>query len=143
MYDIDIKELVSFLREHKKRKKLRNKDIAEKMNIQLTLVEHWFRADRYNAIPSDDVWLELKSVLGIEDNRFDKQIMTYEIREGKHDQTNRVYDIMGIAPTIMTSTPIRVTDGVIVREIATLAMWEFMGVKTEDFSAISGDVGGS
>ena len=46
---------------------------------------------------------QLKKVLNIKDNSFDKSITTYIEKESVFEKTNRVYDIKGIAPTL-TST---------------------------------------
>ncbi len=128
VYEVEVQKLVTELKKCKKEKKLTNKQIAEKLGQPLTLVEHWFRSDKYNAIPSDEIWLRLKELLGIETTEFDESIMTYEVREGKYDQSNRVYDIEGLAPTITTiSTSIRITDGEKIRHLSVREIWRLMG----------------
>lgn len=99
-FDVDIKGLQDLLRGAKKESRLTNKTIAEKLERPLTMVEHWFRTDSSFSIPSDDIWYELKRVLGITDDSFDESIMTFELREGAYDKSNRVYDSNGIAPTL-------------------------------------------
>lgn len=99
-YVVDTDKLVNVLRSHKH---LSNKDIAEKLNKPITLVEHWFRADSCFAIPDADVWMELKDLLNIKTDEFDQCIMEFEEREGVYEKANRCYHEDGIAPTL-TST---------------------------------------
>ena len=65
-YDVDCDALCKCLRKHKDSLKLTNKHIAEQVDRSVTEVEHWFRTDKHFAIPSPDVWFELKEMLGIE-----------------------------------------------------------------------------
>ena len=67
--------------------------------MPITKVEHWFRTDRSFAIPSDDIWLKLKEVLGIRTSAFDKQIMEFDI-DGVYESTQRVYSDKGKSPTL-------------------------------------------
>lgn len=99
-YDVDIENLKLALRENKLKYKLTNRQMAERLNQPLTLVEHWFRSDNCFSIPNEDVWFDLKSLLNIETDEFDKSITTFEIRDGVYDKSNRVYDSNGIAPTL-------------------------------------------
>lgn len=141
VYEVEVQKLVAELRKCKKEKKLTNKDISVKLGQPLTLVEHWFRGDRYNAIPSDEIWLELKELLGVETIEFDKSIMTYEVREGKYDHTNRVYDIEGIAPTITTmGESIRITDGKGIRYLTVREVWRLMGFTDNDIDKVINEV---
>lgn len=99
-FEVNIDELQQILREYKKTSNLTNKQIAENLNQPLTLVEHWFRTDKSFAIPNEDIWFDLKQLLNIDINKFDKSIITFEIRDGVYDKSNRVYDTNGIAPTL-------------------------------------------
>ena len=99
-YEVDIVNLQKILRESKKRSKLTNRQIAEHLDIPLTKVEHWFRTDNCFAIPDENLWLELKELLCITDDSFDRSIMTFEIREGVYEKSNRCYFEEGIAPTL-------------------------------------------
>lgn len=99
-YEVDKDGLIKVLREHKTAKKLSNKDIAEQLKVPLTQAEHWFRNDKYFAIPEPEIWESLKELLGITTTQFDKAIMTFEKREGTYDQGNRVYHEDGLSPTI-------------------------------------------
>lgn len=96
-YPVDIVGLQQLLRSHKR---LSNKEIAATLDIPLTLVAHWFRTDKCFAIPTEDLWPKLKTLLYIEETRFDKSIMEFETKPGVYDMANRFYDSKGIAPTI-------------------------------------------
>jgi len=99
-HEVDIISLQYLLREMKKESCKTNKQIAEETNTPITKVEHWFRTDSSFAIPSDDVWLKLKDVLGIETDIFDKQIMEFEYRDGVYESKQRVYSENGKSPTL-------------------------------------------
>jgi len=99
-HKVDIIKLQGVLKEHKT---LSNQKIAEKLNIKKTTVDHWFRTDNGFSIPEPNVWQDLKNLLKIKTNQFDKSITEFETREGVYEKANRVYDTKGIAPT-MTST---------------------------------------
>lgn len=103
-YEVDIEGLKILLRENKKQSKLSNKQIAEKLNKPITLVEHWFRTDNCFSIPDEDVWYQLKELLNITTNDFDKSIMTFEVRDGVFEKSNRCYFEEGIAPTITSAS---------------------------------------
>ena len=70
------------------------------MDKPITLVEHWFRSDKYFAIPDADIWLRLKALLKIDTDEFDSSLMEFEEREGVFEKTNRCYSDKGIAPTL-------------------------------------------
>ena len=103
-YDVDEVKLVALLRDCKQKSGLTNNQLAEKLNLPLTMVEHWFRLDNYFAIPSADIWSELKKVLGITTDEFDKSITEFEEKEGVFEKTNRCYGTDGIAPTITSAS---------------------------------------
>ena len=103
VYNVDTDKLSKVLRESKDKVKLNNNEIAEKLDIPTTQVEHYFRTDNYFAIPDDEIWPKLKELLQIDTDEFDKSIMTFEIKEGTYDSSNRVYGPEGIAPTLDTS----------------------------------------
>lgn len=98
---IDKKELCLFLREYKK---ISNKIIAETLNIPITKVEHWFRLDNSFSIPDAEIWEDLKRVLNITDNKFDKAITEFEIKNNSYDMAKRIYHIDGKYPTLTTLT---------------------------------------
>ena len=95
-HEVDIERLKALLRSHKT---MSNKEIAERLDQPLTLVEHWFRADRYFAIPQPEIWMQLKALLGIETDEFDKSIMEFEFIPGNYDMRNRIWG-GEIAPTL-------------------------------------------
>mgnify|MGYP003109687814 CR=1 FL=1 len=102
-HKVDEKELQTLLRNSKKDIGKTNKQIASETNLPVTKVEHWFRTDNSFAIPGDNVWLKLKTILNITDNTFDKQIMEFEYRDGVYESTQRVYSDQGKSPTLTAS----------------------------------------
>ena len=96
-YPVDQEKLVSVLRNH--RGGILIKDIADRLAKPETMVAHWFRTDKYFAIPDADIWYELKSILKIDTDEFDAAITTFEYKEGVYDMQNRVY-IGDISPTL-------------------------------------------
>ena len=102
-HKVDILLLQQALRYYKQNSKKTNKQIAEQTNMPITKVEHWFRTDSSFAIPSDDIWLKLKEVLGFTSSVFDKQIMEFEYRDGVYESTQRVYSDQGKSPTLTAS----------------------------------------
>lgn len=88
-YEVDTERLSECLRTHKG--KWTNKEIAEALDKPLTLVEHWFRKDKYFAIPDPDVWFDLKKLLGIETTEFDEAVMEFEYVGGNYDMRNRIH----------------------------------------------------
>ena len=99
-YEVDIPSLQTLIRQAKKDSKITNKQIAEHLDVPLTKVEHWFRTDNCFAIPDENLWFDLKELLHITDNSFDESIMTFEVREGVYEKSNRCYYEEGIAPTL-------------------------------------------
>ncbi len=103
-YEVDCKLLCATLRVHKQASNLSNKEIAEQLNIPLTNVEHWFRQDNGFSIPDANIWFALKKLLGVETDKFDEAITTYEEKEGVFEKSNRCYLSDGIAPTITSAS---------------------------------------
>lgn len=101
-YKVDVEQLGSLLRKQKQSLNLSNKEIAEKLDKKESLVEHWFRKDKYFAIPDAGIWFNLKRLLQITTARFDKVITEFEYRDGVYDMAERVYYDTGIAPTLTT-----------------------------------------
>ena len=102
-FQVNTELLCALLRESKSLTGQTNFQISKQLNVPLTKVEHWFRNDKYFAIPDAEVWFKLKELLNITTDDFDESIMTFEEKIGVYDKSNRVYDPEGIAPTI-TST---------------------------------------
>lgn len=103
-YNVDTVKLSELLKDSKKNSNLNNKEIAIKLNIPITQVEHYFRTDDSFAIPDPEIWLSLKEILNIDTDEFDKSIMTFEEKDSNYDMSNRAYHIDGIAPTLDTNS---------------------------------------
>ena len=102
-YDVDIDELKKTLKDAKNKSGMTIKDIASKLDVSKTTVEHWFRSDNCFSIPDENIWLDLKNLLGITTDKFDKSIMEFEIKPNEYDMSNRVYGANGISPTLTAS----------------------------------------
>lgn len=98
-YPIDVNRLSTLLLTHKKASKYTNEQIAQILNKPKTLVDHWFRTDKWFAIPDEDIWYDLKRILQIETDEFDKAITTFENKGGCYDMSNRIY-YGDISPTL-------------------------------------------
>lgn len=134
-YEVDVNLLRKVLREHKC---YTNKEIAEKLNKPLTLVEHWFRNDNSFAIPDAEIWFNLKKLLNIETNEFDKSITTFEEKEGVYEKSNRCYFDNGIAPTLMSSSADeKIISKLRIRKLTPKECWRLMGFNDEDFEKAS------
>lgn len=105
-YNIDKQKLKNILIIHKKQSKLSNKEIAEKLNLNISTIEHYFRKDNCFSIPSADIWEELKQILNIKTTEFDNGITNFTTKECNYDKTNRVYDENGIICTLTTDNNI-------------------------------------
>ena len=138
-YDVDIENLKKVLREHKN---YSNKEIAEKLNVTLTQAEHWFRQDEYFAIPDADIWFELKNLLNITTDEFDESIITFEVKDGVYDKSNRCYHVNGIAPTLTAASgnekifePNNIKWRI--RKLTPKECWRLMGFTDEDHDRAS------
>ena len=109
-HEVDIPKLQALLKEH--RKPMR--EISEALNVKKTTVEHWFRTDNCFSIPDADVWFNLKEYLDINTNEFDASITEFEIRDGRYDMADRVYNPEYKAPTVVASNVSKVLCGRIV-----------------------------
>lgn len=108
VHKVDIKNLIKVIREAKKQSPYTIKEIAEKIDVPSTQAEHYFRSDKSFAIPTPEIWVKLKNVLGITTDEFDKSLTEFEIREGVFDQSKRAYKDTGISPTITANGEILV-----------------------------------
>ncbi len=85
-YYIDKEKLRVFLYEAKGNKSL--SEISQLTNINKTKLSHYFtNSVKRFAIPKTDVWVKLKEVLNIKDNKFDKYITEYEKITIIHEDT--------------------------------------------------------
>ena len=99
-HEVDTDAIRTLLRNALNRSGLSKKDIAERLDVPQTQVDHYFRQDKYFSLPDADVWIPLKDLLGITNDEFDKQIMEFDEIECNFDTANRIYDAQGISPTI-------------------------------------------
>ena len=137
-YDVNIDALRDLLRSHKQASGKTNREISELLDEPMSLVEHWFRNDNSFAIPKEDKWLQLREILSISTDSFDKQIMEFEIRDGVFDQANRTYDGNGISPTITATDGDKKvltenTNNYRIRKLTPKETWRLMGFSDDDF----------
>jgi len=98
---VDIDSLKKCLKKHKKKSV---NEISKELDINKTQVEHWFRNDNSFSIPPAEIWIDLKKILSIETNEFDDSILKFEEKESEFDQSNRVYGVNGLSPTITATS---------------------------------------
>lgn len=139
-YDVDTDKLKKTLKNAKNKSGLTIKDIAHKLNINKTTVEHWFRNDNCFSIPDEDIWLDLKKLLGITTDEFDKSIMEFEIKPNEYDMSNRVYHENGIAPTLTASGESGakkiIGEDFRIRKLTPRECFRLMGMSDEDIDKI-------
>ena len=92
------KEINQYLKENKKGT---IKEIATNLNLPKTQVEHYFRFDNCRSIPSPEVWIKLKELLGFCD-KYDKQVTEINKSISTYESSCRLYDTNGISPTLQT-----------------------------------------
>lgn len=97
-------ELANYLREYKNKANKTIKEISNFLDIPTTKVEHYFRLDKSFAIPDENLWFKLKECINIEDTKYDKAIMEFEIKNSNYDMAKRIYHIDGKHPTLTTLT---------------------------------------
>lgn len=138
-HSIDTAELVKALRESKAKSNVSNIQIAERLNLPLTKVEHWFRTDNSFAIPDKDVWFKLKEIINLTSDEYDAFITEFEEKDGVFEKANRCYGTDGIAPTMTsTSADEKIVSNYRIRKLTPRECWRLMGVKDEQFDKISG-----
>ena len=133
-YEVNCELLCECLSDHKYTSKFSNKDIADKLNVSITKVEHWFRQDEYFAIPDAEIWLQLKNLLGIKTDAFDMSIMTFEEKEGTYEKSERHYFSEGIAPTLTcaNSTEKVIEEALRIRKLTPKECFRLMGFDDAD-----------
>ena len=99
-YPVDTDKLIECLQAHRT---MPVGEIAERLNKPKTLVEHWFRKDKYFAIPDPDIWYELKKLIGIDTDEFDESITVFETKACDYDMHNRIH-CGEIAPTLIAGS---------------------------------------
>lgn len=88
VYELDKKALLEYLRFHKQKSKLSLTQIAKKLNVTKDIVVGWFPPRIEKFYPSQTLaekWFDLKSLLEIEDDKFDKEVTTYKEAEIQKD----------------------------------------------------------
>lgn len=133
-FNVDKEKLCKCLREHKNN--LTNIEIAQKLNEPLTKVEHWFRNDNSFAIPDENVWFDLKALLNIKIDEFDKAITTYIIKDTLFGKSNKVYDEQELIATITTSDNLKIKQSFIIRKLTPKECWRLMGFTDEVFDKV-------
>lgn len=98
-YDVSVKRLQNCLRQHRKPAE----QIASALDIPITQVQHWFRNDKWFAVPDKDIWWALKDYLGIQTDEFDAQITEWEELDCTYDMKNRIW-YGDIAPTLTANS---------------------------------------
>lgn len=135
--EVDINEFVRQLRGHKKKVGMSNKQIAESLNLPLTMVEHWFMTDNCFSVPDKDIWFKLKQLLKFELSDYDAFVTEFEEREGTFEKANRCYGIDGIAPTMTAaSSDEKIIHQYRIRKLTPRECWRLMGVKDEQFDKL-------
>ena len=93
------KEINEYLKANKHGKTIQ--DIATNLSLPKTQVEHYFRSDKYRAVPSPEHWLLLKKYLGFDDT-YDKHVTEIYEKEVEFEASRRVYSSDGISKTLDT-----------------------------------------
>lgn len=135
-YEVDVEKLKELLINSKEKSKLTINDISNKLNVNKSTVEHYFRTDNCFSIPDKEIWLNLKSLLDIKTDEFDKSIMTFDIVDGAFDTNNRIYETKGVSPTLTTITKPNIIEDEYdfrVRKLTPKECWRLMGIKDSDF----------
>ena len=99
-YEVDIEGLKKTLKEAKEKASITIKEIADTLEVNKTTVEHWFRNDNCFSIPDENIWYNLKELLNITTDKFDKSLTEFKIKDNEYDMSNRVYHENGISPTL-------------------------------------------
>jgi len=104
-HEVDIPRLQTCILDHYVNCGKNKKEIAKELNDKYSTVEHYFRklGSDFFSIPSEEHWPQLKEILGIKTDKFDKQIMEFEYRDGVFESTQRVYSDQGKSPTLTAS----------------------------------------
>jgi len=89
---VNEEEISEYLKQALLKSNLSKKQIAEKINLPYTQVEHYFRGKGIKgiALPDDKVWLLLKKILEF-DNKYDKEMTEYKEYVTSKHQGNRIY----------------------------------------------------
>lgn len=83
----------------KSKENLTYKDIAIKLDLPLSQVEHYFRTDKSRAVPSVENYKKIKELLNLND-KWDNLVMDFETKQSTYEQNLRLYNINGKSPTL-------------------------------------------
>ena len=126
------KEINQYLKDNKKGT---IKEIALYLDLPKTQVEHYFRVDKFRAIPSPEVWIKLKELLNL-NNKYDKQVTEINQTIATYESSNRLYDTDGISPTLQTQEQGYYKTQNKIRRLTPLECWRLQGFKDEDFFSV-------
>lgn len=112
--EVDIEGLKEELRSHKT---ISNKEIAEKLDLPKTKVDHRFRIDSCFAIPDPEIRFRLKDLLGITTDKYDKSITEFEERPGTYEKSERKINVEGKMSTLTTSQNDEIINGSVIRKL--------------------------
>ena len=93
------KEINLYLKDAKDESDYSIKQLAEKLELPKTQVEHYFRIDKSRAVPSPALWIKLKTILEFDDT-WDKQVTEIYEKQVEYESSRRVYSAEGCSPTI-------------------------------------------
>jgi DNA-cytosine methyltransferase len=129
-HEVDIQGLKELLRSNKNKS---NQELSNTLNLPLTQVEHWFRQDASFSIPPKEIWFKLKELLNITETKFDSQVVEFVEKDGEYDMSNRVYDDLGISPTLTTSDEKKVINNLRIRKLTPRECYRLMGFGDQAF----------
>lgn len=113
-YEVDIEWLKEELRSHKT---ISNKEIAERLDVPKTTVDHRFRIDSCFAIPDAEIRFRLKELLGITTDRFDKSITEFEERPWVYEKAERKIPVEWKMTTLTTGSNDEIINWPIIRKL--------------------------
>jgi len=101
-HEVDVESLQNCLLDALKKSGKSKKQVAEELEDKFSTVEHYFRkvGSEFFSIPSEEHWPQLKDILDITTDTFDKSIMEFEVKDGVYESSQRVYSEDGKSPTI-------------------------------------------
>lgn len=91
------KEINQFLKDNKGKSTM--SDMADRLRLPKTQVEHYFRVDQSRAVPSPEIWNRLKDILEFDDT-YDRQVTSIYEKEVEFESSRRVYGSDGLSPTL-------------------------------------------
>lgn len=136
-YDVNVEKLKETLKKHKIMLNWSIGSISEYIKRPKTEVEHWFRTDNCFSIPSADIWFELKDLLNIDTDEFDKSITEFIEKPNAFESGNRAYEENGLSPTVTATTSPNLSQNYRIRKLTPKECWRLMGVKDEDYDNVA------